>query len=188
MNGRRDALKTAKVESSKEVFRGRSFGFGVEDVTLPNGVRTSYAMVRHPGSTGIVALSADGMVLMTHQYRHVIGRYVLEIPSGTMEKGEEPLACARRELEEETGYVAGSIEQLGAVHIMPAYSDELIHIFLATDLKPSVQNLDTDEIIEVRKYPFRKLMELIEDGTITDGLTILALYRAGARLQSAGDQ
>jgi len=172
------------VESATEIFRGRSLGFGVEEVILPNGVRSSYAMVRHPGSTGIVALADDGTVLMTRQYRHVIGKYILEIPSGTMEKGESPEACARRELEEETGFVAGSLAKLAEIDIMPAYSDEVIHLYIAGDLRPSAQNLDRDEIIQVVKYPLRELIAFIEDGGITDGLTILALYRARSYLQA----
>ncbi|MHC1728140.1 MAG: NUDIX hydrolase [Syntrophobacteraceae bacterium] len=175
-------MMKSKVNQIREIYRGRAWSFAVEDVTLPNGNRSDYAVVRHPGSTGIVPLLDDGTVLMTLQYRHVIGRYILEIPSGTMEEGESPLRCAERELEEETGYRAKELVEIAAVHIMPAYSDELIHLYLARGLTPASQALDPDEIIQVMNHPLEELLRFIEEGKITDGLTILALYRARAYL------
>lgn len=176
-------LKKSKLNQSRQIHRGKSWSFCMEDVTLPNGSRADYAMIRHPGSTGIVPLLDNGKVLMIHQYRHVIGEYILEIPSGTMEKGESPLGCAERELEEETGYRAKELVEIAAVHIMPAYSDEFIHVYLARGLMPASQRLDPDEIIQVVEYSMEDLLRLIEEGEITDGLTILALYRARAWLE-----
>jgi ADP-ribose pyrophosphatase len=135
------------------------------------------AMVRHPGSIGVVPVFDDGRVLMEYQYRHCVREYLLEIPAGTLEAGESPLACARRELEEETGYTAGEFIELGRTHILPAYSDELIHLFLARGLMQTRARLDPDEIIQSRIYPMNRLMELIAAGEITDALTILALQR-----------
>jgi len=178
-------LPRATINEAREIFKGRSFAFEVEDVTLPNGNRAEFAMVRHPGSTGIVPIMDDGTVLMTFQYRHVVREYLLEIPAGTMEPGESPLECARRELEEETGIAAGELVKIASVDILPAYSDEKIHVYLARDLKPSVQNLDKDEIIHVVRYPFEELMAFIAEGKITDALTILSLYRVQAYLQGS---
>lgn len=168
----------ARVHKVSQHYRGALFSFVSEDVTLPNGSRTELAMVRHPGSTAVVPLFDDGTVLMERQYRHAVGRYLLEIPAGTMEPGESPRTCAARELEEETGYIAEQFVQLSQVDIIPAYSDEKIHVFLARGLKRSEQKLDKDEIIEIVKYPFEETLELIEQGQISDALTILALQRA----------
>ena len=167
--------KTALINRSEAVYNGKLFSFIIEDVTLPNQVRSELAWVRHPGSAAIVPVLDDGSVVMTMQYRHAVREYLLEIPAGTLDPGESPLKCARRELEEETGYVASGFTKIAQVYILPAYSNEKIHIYLARDLKPSRQNLDKDEIIEVVKYSPEKLKKMINDGSITDALTILSL-------------
>jgi ADP-ribose pyrophosphatase len=136
------------------------------------------AFVRHPGSTAVVPLIDDSNVIMEIQYRHPVRDYLFEIPAGTMDPGESPLACARRELEEETGYVADEFIELGEVHILPAYSNEKIHVYLARGLTPSRQNLDQDEIIKVVTQPLDQVLEMITAGRITDALTILSLQRA----------
>lgn len=167
----------ARITKTSAVYIGRQFSFTVEDVRLPNGVDTRLAAVRHPGSTGIVPLTDDGNVVMIRQYRHAVKAYLLEIPAGTMEPEEPPLACARRELEEETGLSAATLHPLGRIHILPSYSDEVIHIYLARGFDHLDQHLDRDEIIAVEVHPIDDLMEMIEDGRITDALTILALQR-----------
>lgn len=177
-------LEKARVNGVEEKYRGRLFSFQVEDITLPNGTRTEAAIVRHPGSTGIVPLADDGSVVMTYQYRHAVGQYLLEIPAGTLEKKESPLACAQRELEEETGFTAAEWLPMAAIHILPAYSDEMIHLFLAKGLKISRQHLDQDEILQVVRYPWSALMRLLQEGAITDGLTILALHHTHRYLQN----
>jgi ADP-ribose pyrophosphatase len=172
-----DRLPKADIHRSTEIYRGRHFAFVTEEITLPNGRRTEMALVRHPGSVGVVPLFDDGRVLVEHQYRHCVGDYLFEIPAGTLEPGESPLACAQRELEEETGYTAGEFIELGRTYILPAYSDELIHIFLARRLTQTRARLDPDEIIHTRIYPLEHLMTVILGGEITDALTILSLQR-----------
>jgi ADP-ribose pyrophosphatase len=166
-----------RIHQTSNVYSGRIFSFVVEDVTLPNDSRAEMAFVRHPGSTAIVPLRDDDTVIMERQYRHPLRDYLFEIPAGTMEPGETALACARRELEEETGYVADEFIELGSIHILPAYSDELIHVYLARGLSPTQQHLDQDEIINVVAYPLDEALQMIETGRITDALTILALQR-----------
>jgi ADP-ribose pyrophosphatase len=174
----------ARVHQVHRHYRGTLFSFDSEDVTLPNGSRTELAMVRHPGSTAVVALSDDNTVLMERQYRHAVQDYLLEIPAGTMEPGELPLDCARRELEEETGYVAEKFIELSQVLILPSYSDEKIYVYLARGLILTQQNLDSDEIIEIVKYPLEDTLHMIDEGQISDGLTILGLQMAWLYLQN----
>jgi len=176
--------KNALVHQVHQHYQGTLFSFVSEDVTLPNGSRTEMAVVRHPGSTAVVPLFDDNMVLMERQYRHAVQDYLLEIPAGTLEPGELPLDCAGRELEEETGYVAEEFIELSQVLMLPAYSDEKIFVYLARGLKPSNQKLDQDEVIEVVKYPFDKALNMIGDGHIADALTILALQMTWFYLQN----
>jgi ADP-ribose pyrophosphatase len=175
-------LKKATVKSTKEVYKGRIFNFVTENLRLPNGRNADMAFIRHPGSTAVVPLMADQTVVMEVQYRHAVGEYLLEIPAGTLEPGESALDCAKRELEEETGFKAKEFVKLAKIHIIPAYSDEEIHVFMAKGLTPAKQNLDPDEIIEVVKYPLGKVLQMIEDGRITDALTILSIQLAWSRL------
>ena len=168
----------AEIHSIKEHYQGQLFSFVSEDVTLPNGSRAEMAVVRHPGSTAVVPFLDNNMVVMELQYRHAVGEYMLEIPAGTMDPGELPLDCARRELEEETGLRATRMIELGPVHILPSYSDEIIHVYIARKLTPARQKLDRDEILEVVHYPFEETLRMIADGRITDALTILSLQKA----------
>ncbi len=165
----------AKISKTREIHNTKAFSFVVEDVTLPNGTKAEMAMVSHPGSTAVVPLFDDGTIAMTLQYRHAVRDYLLEIPAGTMDPGESPLTCAKRELEEETGLVAGEFNELINVHILPSYSDEMIYVYLARNFTISEQNLDQDEIIHVVKYPLEEILQMIDDGRITDALTILSI-------------
>ena len=177
------SAKKAIVNRSKEIYRGRIFNFVTEALTLPNGRNTEMAFIRHPGSTAVVPLLDDLTVVMELQYRHPAGEYLLEIPAGTMASGESPLDCARRELKEETGFEAEEFVKLGKIHIIPAYSDEVIHVYVAKGLTPSKQNLDDDEIIEVVNYPLKQALQMVDEGRITDALTVLSLQMAWSRLQ-----
>ena len=170
--------RKAKVHEIRKHYQGQLFSFVSEDVTLPNGSRTEMAIVRHPGSTAVVPLLDDNTVVMELQYRHAVGEYMLEIPAGTMESGELPLDCAKRELEEETGFAANELTELGKVHLLPAYSDEITHVYIARDLIPAPQRLDKDEILEVVHYPFEQTIWMIADGRITEALTVLSLQKA----------
>jgi ADP-ribose pyrophosphatase len=182
--GMKSTEKKAEVHGIQKYYQGNIFSFVSEDVTLPNGSRTEMAVVRHPGSTAVVPFLDDNTVVMERQYRHAVGEYLLEIPAGTMEAGELPLDCAQRELQEETGLRATRMIELGPVYILPAYSDEIIHVYIARGLIPARQRLDKDEILEVVHYPFEQTLRMITDGRITDALTILSLQRARAYLQS----
>ena len=175
--------KKATVKSTTQVYEGRIFDFVIENLTLPNGRETEVAFIRHPGSIAVVPLLDDNTVVMELQYRHPVGEYLLEIPAGTLEPGESPIDCAKRELLEETGYHARELIGLGKVHMIPAYSSEEIHVFIARDLTPAEQDLDPDEIIDVVTYPLEKAVQMIDAGEITDTLTIACIQMAWIRLK-----
>jgi ADP-ribose pyrophosphatase len=168
----------ARLHQRSPLYRGTSFSVDADDVTLPNGVRTRMAVVRHPGSAAVVPLFDDGTLLLLRQYRHPVGSFIYEVPSGTMDPGErDPLQCAARELEEETGYRAGRLIALGSVLILPSYSNEEISLFLARDLTPGTRAPDADEIITNEVVSLAWAMEMIANGGIKDALTILCLQK-----------
>lgn len=166
------------------VHRGRVFELVRENITLDNGVDVDLDIIRHPGAAAVVPLLDDGRLVLIDQYRHAVGKCIWEIPAGTLDEGESPLVCARRELTEETGYSASHFEKLGEITPVPAYSDERIHIFLATGLEPAPRNLDVDEEIEVHHVGFDDAVEMIYKGEIQDAKTISSLFLAASKLKT----
>ncbi|MBT8352775.1 MAG: NUDIX hydrolase [Deltaproteobacteria bacterium] len=166
------------VHLSEEIYKGRQFSFYKEHVTLPHNVETEMAFVRHPGSAVIVPLFQDQTIGVIKQFRHAINDTIYEIPAGTIDGGESPIQCAKRELEEETGYAASKFTALGKTLLLPAYSDEISYIYLARDMTKTEQTLDEDEIIEVHQYHIHDILQMIDTGIIIDALSILAILRA----------
>lgn len=162
----------------RHVHTGRVFELFVETVSLDNGATVDLEVIRHPGAAAIVPVTHRGEVVLLRQYRHSVGGTLWEIPAGTRDGGETPLACAKRELEEETGFTAADWTPLGELVPVPGYADERIHLFLATALSPSRQSLDLDEQIAVKTVPFDDALAMIDDGTIHDGKTVAALLKA----------
>ncbi len=170
--------------AEKPVFwKGRVFDFKVEETALPDGRRMRIEVIRHPGSSAIVPVQEDRSVLLLNQYRPAVGRFIWEIPAGTMYRGEDPLDCARRELQEECGVKASHFEKIGEVLVAPGYSDERIHLYLATELVPSEQRLDEDECLEVRSFSLETAMEMIRKCEIRDAMTIAGLTFAYPRIK-----
>ncbi len=159
-----------------DLYRGKAIRLFKERLTLPNGVTTELEIIRHPGAAAIVPLLGDRRVVMINQYRHAVGQFLWEIPAGTLNQGESPIKCARRELPEEVGYRARVFKKIGDIFPVPGYSDEHIHIFLATGLTPCRQNLDWDEVLDVKPIPFEGALEMIKRGEIRDAKTIIALF------------
>jgi len=171
----------------RDIYRGRVVHLTAEDVELPNGHRVELEIVRHPGAAAIVALDATGAVTLLRQYRHAVGGHLWEVPAGKLDPGEAPAACAARELREEAGLEAGRLEAVGAIVTCPGFCDEVIHLFVATDLRPAAQALGADEVIDdVRAVPLREAMAMIRSGAIRDGKTIAALVQADLRYGSLG--
>jgi ADP-ribose pyrophosphatase len=161
-----------KTTTSKLLHRGRNFSFKTDEVQFPNGKTTTRDIVDHPGAVAIVPILEDGRILLVKQYRYSTGKELLEIPAGTLEKGEAPDTCARRELREETGYTAGSMKKVLAMYMAPGYSNEVIHLYFATGLKAGESKTEEDEDIIIEAYGPDELLEMMEKNTIEDAKTI----------------
>ncbi|MBI1823105.1 MAG: NUDIX hydrolase [Nitrospirae bacterium] len=139
--------------------------------------------IRHPGAAAVVPLTEDGNVVLIYQYRYAAGGYLYEIPAGKLHSGEDPLECAKRELKEETGYEAETFQKLLSFLTTPGFCDEVIHIYLAESLTLGSQNLEESEVLEVKKMPLDKALEMIKTGQIQDGKTIIGLQNAYLKLK-----
>ena len=164
--------------SSKKIFQGKIITFRQDLVLLENGKEAFRDVVLHPGAVAVVAMTNDDKILLVRQYRHPISEALLEIPAGKLDKGEHPDDCARRELEEETGYVAGKLQLLTSIYTTPGFCNEIIHIYLATQLTKTVQHLDEDEFLNIEQYEQEEVHQMITDGRIHDAKSIVALLMA----------
>ena len=168
---------TEKTLSQKTVFNGRIINLRVDEIELPNGEKSTREVIEHNGGACIVALTDNDEVLLVKQYRYAYGKVVTEIPAGKIEKGEDPLDCASRELVEETGYSAKKIELLGEVYPSPGYCGETIYIYKATELCKGNQHLDEDEFLDVIKLPLKEAYDMIVRGELCDSKTICGILR-----------
>lgn len=160
---------------TKSIYHGKVITVNIDTVTLPNGVTVDLEMVRHPGAAAVVPLKEDGTVILIRQFRHAAGGFIYEIPAGKLHPGEDPKACAARELEEEIGYLAGRLELLSSIFTAPGFTDEVIHIYKATAMTKGRQHLDRDEVLEVVEMPLQEAMDMIRVGTIRDAKTMVGL-------------
>jgi len=165
-------------DHSRRIFKGRVVTLDIDTVTLPNGATIELEMIHHPGAAAVVPMKQDGTVILIRQYRHAAGGYIYEIPAGKLHPGEDPKLCAARELQEEIGYRADSLELLTSILTTPGFTDEVIHIYKGTGLTKGKQDLDHDEVIEIVELPLEKALAQIIDGTIRDGKTIVGLQMA----------
>ena len=175
---------STKVNNRTIVYHGKVFELIRENVTLENGTTTDVEFIEHPGATAVIPFLDDKRIVLLKQYRHALKKYIWEIPAGTLDPQEEIISCAKRELIEETGYSAAQWHRLGEITPVPGYSDERIHIFLATELQPADQNLDEDEVIQVQAVDFLKALEMMGDGEIQDAKSIAGLFLASQWLKS----
>jgi ADP-ribose pyrophosphatase len=163
---------------SERKYTGNVVGIDSMKVLLPTGKEATRDVVVHPGGAAIVPLTKDGYIYLVKQYRAAVGKVMLEIPAGKLDQGEDPLLCARRELEEETGLRAGSFHKLTAMNTTPGFCNEVLHIYLATELEEGKSKLDQDEFLLVEKYRIDSLLEMIKSNEITDAKTIIGVLWA----------
>lgn len=166
--------------SSERIFTGRVVALDQDRVAFPNGSIGTLEMIRHPGAAAVVPFvdqpeSPDPVVVLIRQFRHAANGWLWEIPAGTREVGETPFDCAHRELIEESGYRAKRIEQLTSVFTTPGFTDEVIHLFIATQLSPAHAAPQADEFLEVHQLPWSRVMAMVSAGEIRDAKTLVAL-------------
>jgi ADP-ribose pyrophosphatase len=169
--------------SSRRVYTGRIVSLDVDQVRFPDGSIGELEMLRHPGASAVVPflsdpLGEDPQVLLIRQYRYAADGYLYEIPAGRLDQGENPHDCAVRELKEETGCTAERVEFLLTMYTTPGFTDEKIHLFMATGLVGGETHHEADEFLELRPTPLSKALEMVATGEIQDGKTALALLFA----------
>jgi len=167
-------------ETVRSIHRGRVVHLVVEDIVLPNGHAMQIEILKHPGASAIVALTENDEVLLIRQYRHAAGGFIVEIPAGKLD-GESPQACAARELEEEAGVTAESMQLLGSIVTTPGFCDEVIHLFLARGLQATTQRLEADEVLTVERVPFEVALVQCARGEIRDAKSMCGLFLADLR-------
>jgi ADP-ribose pyrophosphatase len=164
------------IRSRQDIHESAVGRFGVETVELPNGHTSELVVLRHPGAAAVVPFLDNERILLLRQWRHAAGGWLWEIPAGKLDPGEAAVVCARRELEEETGYHAGVLEHLGAIFTAPGFTDERIELFRADSLKPGTRALEPGEIVEIHEFELPRVLEMIRTGEITDAKTIAGVH------------
>ncbi len=171
-----------KRTNSEQIYKGKAFTIRLDTVRMPDGRETKWDVVEHVGSVSMVPVDSDGNIVFVRQYRHAAGLEVLELPAGTLHGGEPPEICAARELREEIGMEAASLDRLASFYLAPGYSNEFMHSFLATDLRPNPLPADEDEFLQVVRIPAREAMQMAERGEIQDAKSLAALLLARPHL------
>ena len=148
------------------------------DIADVNGKEAWREVVHHPGASAVVAIDEDNRIIMEKQFRYALNDYLLEIPAGKLDAGEDPLVCAKRELEEETGIIASEWISLGTIATSPGFCNEVIHLYVAKGLSKGEIHWDEDEYVEVERYTLDELVQCIKEETIKDSKTLSALLLA----------
>jgi ADP-ribose pyrophosphatase len=169
----------ARIVHREPIYEGKVVNLRVEEIELPNGRRSRLELVHHPGAAAIVPVDEEGRVLLVRQFRHATGgEWLLEVPAGKLDPGEEPPVAAVRECEEETGFRPRRLDPLGWIWTTPGFTNEKIHLFLARELEAGRQDLQDDESLTVERVPLVEALAAALDGGIDDGKSIAALVRA----------
>lgn len=175
------------------VHDGRVVHLSVDSVRFPDGSTGEMEMVRHPGAAAVLAFfgeptDPDPDIVMLRQYRYAAGGYLYEVPAGIPEEGEGWERCARRELEEETGWRAGSLRRMTRIFTSPGFCDEVIHLFAGWGLERGEEALDDDEFLEVVRVPFSKALAWVRDGRVVDGKSVCAILYGGSFLPGGEEE
>ncbi len=169
---------------SEVLLKGRAFTIRRDTMKTPDGRETKFDIVEHGGSVIIIPIDNEGNLLFVRQYRHAAGMDLIELPAGTRD-GDEPFEeCAAREIREETGMEAGTLNYVGSFYLAPGYSTEYMGVFLASDLKHNPLEADDDEFLSVKKVPINKAIQMAERGEMPDAKTLAALLLARPHLEN----
>lgn len=170
--------KAERQLSSQKVYEGKIINLSVDTVALPSGRSATREIVEHPGAVAIVPINEKKEILLVKQYRYAVRKALLEIPAGKLEPLENTTDCAKRELLEETGFLAANLQKLFHYYSSPGFTNEMLHIFIATGLTYKGAQPDEDEDIELITMPFQQAIEWIRQGKICDGKTIAGIFAA----------
>jgi ADP-ribose pyrophosphatase len=171
------SLLEEKTLSTEKIFSGNVISLQVDEVSLPNGKTSKRELVKHPGAVAVLALTDENKIVMVAQYRKALEKETIELPAGKLEKGELPIVCAERELEEETGYECEGLELLYSFYTAPGFTDEIIHLYLAKGLKKKENpaGLDEDEFVDLIEMTLEEAYQAIKEEKICDAKTIFAV-------------
>jgi ADP-ribose pyrophosphatase len=167
--------------SSRRVYSGRIINLDLDTVAFPNGSLGELEMIRHPGASAVVPfldslVEPDPELVLLRQFRHAADGYVWEVPAGRLDAGETPEHCARRELEEEAGLLAGELRRLTTIYTTPGFTDERIHLFLALEVVGGASRPEIDEFVEVHRLRWSTVRGMLCRGEIVDGKTLACLF------------
>jgi ADP-ribose pyrophosphatase len=165
-----------KTIDSKEIYRGKVISVSLDQVQLPNGKEATREIVRHPGAVAVIAVTEDNKLVMVRQFRKPLEKTILEIPAGKLEKGEDPLHCANRELQEETGYTAKEMNHVVSFYTSPGFADEMLYIYEAIGLITGEAKPDDDEFVDLHTLTLEEAFKSIRNGEIVDAKTVFAVY------------
>ena len=165
---------------AERIYSGRVISLDSDTVRFPDGTTGQLEMIRHPGASAVLPFlddpaGPDPRVVLIRQFRHAADDFIYEIPAGRLDAGESPSACAARELAEETGYQASRYEHLTTVYTTPGFTDEKIHLFLATGLEQGPHQREADEFLELHRFRWDEVLELVRTGQVVDGKTLAAV-------------
>ncbi len=172
-----------KTVSSKDIFKGKIVNLKVDMVAMPDGSLAERELVGHPGGVGVVALTDEMEIILVKQYRKPIEKAILEIPAGKLDQGEDHKVCGIRELEEETGLLAENFEYLGFIYPSPGFTDEVTHIYLATNLYQGEIHPDPDEYLDIIKIPFSEAVKRMMENEIADAKTVAGILKTAQKLK-----
>ena len=168
---------------SETLLQGRAFKIRRDYLKTPNGRETRLEIIEHGGSVVLIPIDDDGNLLFVRQYRHAVGKDLLELPAGTRDNDEPFEECAAREIREETGMQAGKLQKVGEFYLAPGYSSEFMIVFLATELRDNPLDADDDEFLEVEKIPLKQAIQMAKRGDIPDAKSLAALLLAKPYLE-----
>ncbi|MBS4191117.1 NUDIX hydrolase [Bacillus sp. FJAT-49705] len=166
--------KTINIE---KIYMGKVISLQLEDVELPNGNTSKREIIKHPGAVAVLALTDDEKIVMVEQYRKALEKTIVEIPAGKLEPGEDPLECAKRELEEETGYDCKEMDWLISFYTSPGFADEIVHLYIAKGLvqKENAASLDEDEFVNLIELTLDEAEQFLKEKKIYDAKTAYAV-------------
>ena len=166
-----------KLLKSEILFKGKVFDHQVDEIEYESGNKGIREIAIHPGGAVVVPVKDDGKIILVKQFRYPLQKKLIELPAGKLDNGEDPLLCATRELEEETGYKANEIKKLGEIYTAPGYCTEILHIYSTRGLTPGNHNREEGEHgMEILELSLNEIEEMILKGEITDAKTIVGIY------------